>query len=141
MKIYPIKTGVIPGERNDCSVRALCNVGVMSYEEARAYMAEKGRKPGDGAQVNIVHEALVSKGLECLGFFGKTATARWLSWNAKDVRHDKGLSLMKARKIYNKGRYVMLMRGHATTMIDGEIVDTHGLKAKTSIVAVYKVKE
>jgi hypothetical protein len=128
------------GETRDCTVRALANVADVPYDKAHEHMSRNGRQNNAGMEVTSAHYSFVSFGLQCVGIFGRTSTARAVRARTIEGREkaQPGMTLHRAAKTLPKGRYVVLLRGHATSLIDGEIVDSHALSGATSVVAIYK---
>lgn len=141
MKIYPKDIGVTwADEVRNCTIRALCNTTGMPYLKAREYLESKGKPRNRGMTVDKLHEALKGVGFSCIGLYGRTYTAKALGsmYSGKEKRVFSSLSLGRAIKLYSKGHYVILLRGHATSLVDGEVIDTHPMGANSSVVAVYE---
>ena len=137
----PVSYGQFRGdETKDCTVRALANAAGIPYDLAHAHMKAKGRPHREGMAVTQAHSGFISYGLQCLGIYGKTATAKALrSLTIEGKTHTKpGMTLLRACKLYPKGSYVILIRGHATALIDGQIVDSHPQSGAASVVAIYR---
>ena len=139
--IEPIAIGANrEGENNDCTVRALSNAMMVPYDVAHDYMRAHGRINNKGVPVFVVNKAYTDIGIEMVGVFGTTILATSISRLHPEVPVYKGLSLKRALKQFNKGKYIFNMRGHVFAVIDGHVVDKTCLKAELSVGVVYKVE-
>lgn len=139
-KIYPAAIGETRvWERKDCVIRALSNASGMEYEKAHAMATKHGRQANKGTEIDVTHRLMLAAGLKAQGFYGTTGSSRWLQWRMPGVPHAAGTTLAKFVKNTPTGRYVVLVRGHALAVVDGETIDTHPTSGNMSVVAVYSV--
>jgi len=96
-----LKAGKKYNETNDCTVRAVGVACRVKYEIAHNAMSYNGRAPKKGASPSMILEAIKS-----LGF------------NVKP-EYDTGKTIASLK--LSKGTYVVFVRGHVVTVIDGTI--------------------
>lgn len=96
-------------ERGDCTVMAWCNTFDCSYEKAYKYLSKYGRNYRRGMKIGQIKDALSA----C-----KIAKVRFGPYDRKNK-----ISLSKFCKQHNKGRYYVLVSGHALCVKDGIIYD------------------
>ena len=104
-------------DRNCCSVVALAISAGWSYENAWSSMRTAGRKKGRGATVRTSIEALENSKIK----------HEILDMNdMHDIRREmdgKRLTTNQFAKMFNKGTYQVMIRGHIFAMIDGVVHD------------------
>jgi hypothetical protein len=115
------------GERNDCTVRALQAVTGVPYRYAHTLLAKKhDRCPGRGIKFeSTLRNWAVDKTI----LFGYRVTLRVAG--ARET-------LATTRRHFNTGRYLLIKRGHAFTMIDGVVYDAGVLGARTRVLSVWE---
>ena len=125
-------------EEKDCAVRALANARNIAYSSAHSILKDFGRVDRNGTSMLILHRAYLQAGLKCLGTYGKTQSASYMRAWFRELKEQKGITLSNFIKNNSKGRFVVLLRGHATTVADGKVIDTFPISGHSSVVAVYK---
>jgi hypothetical protein len=96
-------------EHNDCTVKAWVNTFDCSYESAHAWLKKHGRINRRGMMGKDIHKALESckKAKIKIGPYGRT----------------ERINLRAFCEKHNKGRYYILVRGHALSVRDGVVHD------------------
>jgi hypothetical protein len=136
--IRSIQTGAARAdERNDCTVRALANTLDINYDHAHAALSKHGRKHGKGCSHKVWHKAYTEQGLTLVRLYGTTQRARLLSKNL-GMPTEKGTTLATLLKTIGKGRFAVMITGHALCVIDGQIIDKFATLANKSVFAVYR---
>jgi len=132
-------------DSNYCTVSALSATFGMSYDKAYDFASKEwSRKKGKGVAT-----------ITMLGSFpqavGKDYTKKVLSQEVERVRatqdykqpdgsiKTRDMNLSTFTKKYPRGKYYILVKGHALAIINGEIVD-HTDKPKRRIRYAWKVK-
>lgn len=151
--IHPIAKGVWnPQDIQNCTVRALANSTGMNLFDADDLLTKHGRERNKGTW--NFHAAYIEAGLELVGVYGTTQQARGLYHNAvfgerahANVSYHSyvelqkpGITLGKFIKEHQEGSYIILIKGHALALVDGETIDSHPTSAAVSVLMVYKVK-
>jgi hypothetical protein len=145
-KIVPAFTGVsrYAGEKNDCVVRAIANSHPnITYMEAHAICRRAGRLDGDGMKYNQFPDVLRELGYRLVGTFGTTGTAEVVGkHHAGSFTKYPGITLGRMIKEFmQEGRYFVLVRGHATCVVDGELIDNGKISSAVSVCAVWKIED
>jgi hypothetical protein len=111
-------------ERNDCAVRAMTLATGRPYAEVHALLAKYGRKTRRGTPFSSMDSALTELGLPKLtrcetdyqlvggGYFGRR------SW-----RDTSRPTLARFAAEHRRGRYIVVIRGHAFALVDGMQLD------------------
>lgn len=151
--VQPIARGAWnPLDTNNCSVRALANVTDMPMKDAEALLAKYGRERNKGAWG--FHHAYTEAGLSLIGVYGTTKQAREVyhcavfgkkahldeSYESYRELNKKGCTLGRFIQENQEGSYIVLVKGHALALVDGEVIDSHPTSAARSVTMVYKVK-
>lgn len=126
-------------ERNDCTVRALANATGMAYSEAHALLSKHGRRFKHGAFFKSYYRAYLEAGLSLVGVYGITRRAR-SAGNIANVTPGPGITLGRMLPRLQRGRYIVLITGHATAVVDGKLVDLGAQKAGSHVFAVFKAR-
>lgn len=124
-------------EEQDCTVRALANSGDMEYIDAHQVLKEHGRKNRTGTYFHTYHTAYLSCGFELCASYGTTQSARYTQYKT-GIKQSKGIVLSKLLETIPEGSYIVLVTGHALSVIDGEVVDTVYTSTNKRVVALYK---
>ena len=112
-------TGVTKqGEDKDCVVRAITNVTGLPYDEVHAVLKKHGRKDRHGTYYQTSLAAMKE-----LGFVGIPTTQDYWARNLKSAVAGKR-SLNQVLKDLPMGKFVVYVRGHATALVNGKIIDT-----------------
>lgn len=112
------------GENRDCTVIAVAAAFDTSYEHAHWHLRNKCSRPKNrGIRFDMVFPGSVPEGVvERIGY----------------KLDGNNITVGRFCKENPEGRYVVLVRGHALAVIDGEIYD-HSYKPRRHVQAVYKV--
>lgn len=136
--IYPVSAGASShSERNDCTVRALANATGMHYADAHALLSKHGRRFRRGAVFSVYHGAYVEAGLQLVGVYGSTKRARFAGRSA-GLTSGEGITLGRLMPRLQRGRYVVLITGHALAVVDGRIIDAGGQRAGSHVFALFR---
>jgi hypothetical protein len=112
-------TGVTKqGEHNDCAVRAIANVTGKSYDEVHAVLKKHGRKDRHGTYYPTSLAAMQE-----LGFIGIPMQRDWWGLHLKAPIAGKK-TLNQVVQDLPIGKFVVYVRGHATALVNGKIIDT-----------------
>ena len=111
-------------ETNDCTVHAWSYCFDAPYEACRQWLAKFGRKPRRGPTLTQLKEALASckKAKVKVGPYSK----------------NNRITLAKFIKQHPKGRYFVVVRGHALCVKDGVVYD-HSEKPNRQVVFAARV--
>ena len=111
------------GEHNDCMVRAVTNVTGKSYDEVHAIMKKFGRKDRCGTPWYVCAAVMNHLGFEGIAI-GKNRTASYMK-RVHGMQHEqKGVTLKRLTQDLPRGKFVVIVRGHATALVNGNIIDT-----------------
>lgn len=94
-------------EKNDCTVRAAAVRFTTSYTRARELCASVGRRENHGLRLCQIEELLEKMGLNYIEF------PKW-----------ERPTLNQFIKDHPKGRFYVVIRGHAIGIVDGACIDT-----------------
>jgi hypothetical protein len=141
--LQPVSCGNLDGtDRRNCTVRALSNATDMPIWEAKALLEKHGRKHKKGVLNEVCEGAYTEAGLTFIGWFGTTKTVQYDRANSKlhnTSKNYKGMSLETFCTTFNRGSYVVIVRGHALCVRGGKIIDTFAAKGGASVVCAWKV--
>ena len=129
------------GESNDCTVRALANSNGMAYDEAHLIMKTCGRADRKGARLGAVLDAFEKLKLKPVFISTNTKDGRYLRKHFNYQPWDDGMSLGKAIKRFNKGRYIALVDSHVVALVDGALIDTFDNRSRQYLRALFEVRE
>jgi hypothetical protein len=134
----------MPMERNDCTVIALSQATPLTYHEAHDIMRDAGRKFGHGFpfQIWMKNHEEVSPGIKLVTVYDWTVNIfHPIEKNLiSGPKNSKELTLGQFVKSNPEGNYIVIVRRHATTVIDGVIHDTFRQGPRKRISKVYKVE-
>jgi hypothetical protein len=151
--VQPIARGAWnPLDTNNCTVRALANATGMPMKDAEDLLAKYGRERNKGTWG--FHSAYLEAGLSLIGVYGTTKQARnvyhYAVFGEKAPLRDsyasylelnkKGCTLGRFIQENQEGSYIVLVKGHALALVDGEVIDSHPTSAAKSVTMAYKVK-
>lgn len=123
-------------DKNDCAIRAIANVSFLKrYPDFRQRMMELGRRLNRGTQWHIIDTVYRENGASSITLWGKAGQR--LKHLIEYNHVNEGITLANFIKRHPKGRYVVLVRGHALALINGEIVDTINNRAGKRVMASY----
>lgn len=114
-------------ESNDCTVRATSLAMNLPYEKVHKAYADVGRKRGKGVNALTINAALrkiTGNDERMVRVMGKEPTF------AQFAREN------------NKGKYIVVKRGHAVALIDGVWHDAHvsQVGARNRVIFYYQIK-
>jgi hypothetical protein len=120
----------------DCAVRALANVSAFSYPEAHKLMEDAGRKRNKGTPWATLHSVYMATGAKEATYFGKNTAKMACRFNVN--HYNKSITLRTFINEYIKGKYIVVVRGHALAVCDGAVIDLFANKAGKRLMCVYK---
>ena len=151
--IQPVARGAWnPQDTNICTVRALANATGMPIKDAEDLLAKYGRERNKGTWK--FHRAYLEAGLSLIGVYGTTKQARNLyhyavfgekahqsdSYASYLELNKKGCTLGRFIQENQEGSYIVIVKGHALALIDGEVIDSHPTSAAKPVMMAYKVE-
>lgn len=101
-----------PGEKLDCSVRALAVAADISYDEAHAALKEAGRPDGKRTPHATSRELYRKLGFRCC-----------IIRQGGIACHGLRMTLMQFIAANPRGRFIVHRRGHAFAVLDGVVHD------------------
>lgn len=139
--IAPKSGGYIPSdfgivESKDCAVRAIANVGAYSYPVALKLMAQEGRRQGRGTPWDVLDKVYKMAGASNITYYG--GRMRKMAQKHSVPFREKGMTLETFLERHPKGRYVVVITGHAVAVVDGTTVDVGYNRAGKRLMASYK---
>ena len=123
-------------DSRDCAVRALANVSSFSYPEVHKLMEEAGRKRNRGTPWATLHSVYMATGAKEATYYGNNTAIKACNFNAK--HYNKSLTLKSFINQHTKGKYIVVVRGHALAVCDGAVIDLFASKAGKRLMCVYK---
>jgi hypothetical protein len=125
------------GECNDCTVRALANTGVMSYDAAFTHMKDFGRSNNRGANQSTLFSAYEAAGYKAK-IFGTTRTAKAFA-RTTGLTKEKGMTVktMLQSPEYKGKTFIAVIKGHAFAVVNGGIVDTSYIKENSRVTSIF----
>ncbi len=148
--IRPVAVGALAHENGicdakDCTVRSLANAASIPYTVAHAAMKDAGRREMRGADISVYGPAYMKMGFELVGLYGTTDSAVYNCYTMRrkgvDVSLSKGITLGRMMEKLQRGRYIVIVRGHALAVVNGKVIDNHAVSSAKSVVALFKMKE
>ena len=140
--LQPVSMGNIDGtDSKNCTSQALSNCLDMPIWEARNLLAKNGRKMHEGCDINVYEKAYEEAGLSFVGFFGNTYTSKCEQyWSVlhRNTLPLKGMTLETFCKVYNRGSYVVCVKGHAVCVKGGKLVDVDLNLGNKSVLSAWK---
>ena len=115
-------------ETNDCTVRALANTRGIPYDTAHETMKSAGRKPKRGMAIRDCSKVYHDQGGEVVYVNERkpvTATYARTVLKAPEAVIKSQMTFGTFVKLHPKGRYAVVITGHATSIIDGVVHDTY----------------
>lgn len=141
---------IAKSETNDCVVRAIAAAYDIKYDKAHKFVAdEMGRSNRDGTRTYYIIQWMnsgrrkFSKKAKQLGI--EVPYRSEIQLKRKVVRRGKEIyrnyTTTRFIKDYSKGIYVILVRAHAFTIIDGVVVGnyTDGIQGRKRIEYAWKI--
>lgn len=131
--------------RKDCTIRALCNVTGKDYNRTLVEFIADGFNMKSGGQFNTFHRRYRAAGLSVFGTYGTTHAAKYfasmLRITGEPVYQQPGITLENFIKKYPVGKYILIYRGHAMAVVNGQAIDTFNSPAGKRIVLAYKYED
>lgn len=122
----------VPGERNDCSVRALMTVTGRTYMESHALHAGSlGRRTGKATRTYGLVKALDA---------GEVLGVKLSRTHGQGFSHSGRVTLARFCAENPRGRFYCLIRGHAFAVVDGALVDTWRVRPGSLIWAAWRAE-
>lgn len=128
-----------PAETNDCTVRALANAAIIPYGVAHAFLKAEGRINRKGSRCTQSYAAYIKAGLVLKSIHGGTVRARALT-RCSGLTAKRGVTLGTLLPKLSKGRYVVVVTGHALAVVNGQVIDGGPNRAGKQVYGLYKVK-
>jgi hypothetical protein len=113
-------------EHHDCTVRALKSVTAVPYRDAHEFMKGLGRRNRSGMNVTMLDDMT-----RCDHVYGFKVTKLTDTIGYR-------LTLGNIVRRYPKGRYYIVITGHAIGMRDGVVIDSSTSGSGCRVKAVYK---
>jgi hypothetical protein len=133
-------------ERNDCVVRAVASTFNLKYDTAHKFVADEfGRQPRKGTFGTAIK---LSNRDNILGTKYKIIPKQDLKYPGS-ARHQMNggkpteITLNIFLEKYPKGKYLVIKKGHAFSIIDGVVIgnSSDGSRLRTKILFALKVEE
>jgi hypothetical protein len=125
-------------ETKDCVVRAIASSSGMSYDKAHSFVSEKfNRKFRKGTY-------FFTPTMNRMAASGEKLNRKSIKPVDINVKVKTGMTKMTVNKFaenFNKGSYVVVVKGHAFTIKDGKVVGNRedALKIKRKLVSAWKI--
>jgi hypothetical protein len=140
------ESAIAKGERNDCVVRAVASTFGLEYNIAHRFVAEEfGRKPRKGT----FNTAIKLSSLTNIKDIPYSVIPKANLTYPGSARHQKNggkptnITLSMFIEKYPKGKYLVIKKGHAFSVIDGVVVGnkSDGNHLRVKIYFAIKVEE
>jgi len=138
---------IAKGENNDCVVRAIASTFGLEYDIAHKFVADKfGRQPRKGTfNTALKFRSLIDN---VKGIPYSIIPKENLMYPGSDIHQKKGgspvnIPLRLFLERFPKGKYLVIKKGHAFSVIDGVVIGNSddGNKFKVKILFALKVEE
>lgn len=116
--IYESEVRSMYREKNDCAVRSLVNATGIAYADAHKAYAKRGRRERKGTPMVMIEQTTQDVCGPMVKF-----KHNW--------RYERPTMAQFARQ-HPKGRFIVITRGHAQALVDGEYIDGIGPRAKVT---------
>jgi hypothetical protein len=124
---------IAKSEDKDCTVRALAAVADIPYDLAHNYArAVWSRPPKEGIALAKRLNSQVEFGVNIFGmkirrvaskaFKPNFPSSSTLSYEISPDKKHRQMTTLKFRTIYKKGRFLVISKGHAFAIINGQVV-------------------
>ena len=132
------ESAIAKGETNDCVVRAIASTFELEYDIAHKFVADKlGRQPRKGTfntALKLSSWMNNIKGIPYSVIPKKNLTYPGSARHQKNGGKPTNITLSMFIEKYPKGKYLVIKKGHAFSVIDGVVVgnpsDGNHLRAK-----------
>lgn len=144
MYIKPKDVGYVANDfglqqKRDCVVRAIANVGVYSYPLALSLLRFAGRRDNRGTPWDALDKVYKQAGAFNVTYYGERMEC--ISKRHGVTYKNKGITLKTFLDNNQKGRHIVIVRGHALAVVDGSTVDVFSSKAGMRIIASFTFEE
>ena len=143
--VHPVSSGTIDPtseDRNDCGLRAYCNVTGKSFKDAQIIFAKQGRKYRRRTPVLTLNKIMHNAGFRPL-LMGSVGAVKYME-SFSELRSTGPSrtikSLLNDRK-YQEGKHVFCVKDHALAVVDGKVLDTFSSSASSRVYVVYSSPE
>lgn len=131
----PSDFGIV--DRNDCAIRAIANVKTgKGYVLLREQMMELGRKANRATPWSVLDKLYQQEGAISILLWG-SAGKKMKRYITNGTFVDEGITLRRFVDTHQKGRHIVIVRGHALALVNGKIIDTVYTKAGSRVIASY----
>lgn len=132
-------------DRNCCTVTAFAAVTPWSYSEAHQYLEEEGRKRNQGFRTMAFFDFIlmpkrkgVWHGVRFIEVYNHHSHGKH---HLEDAATQNGaLTLGRFMATKPQGNYLVIVRGHATAVIDGVLHDSEMRSARLRIKRIYRTE-
>lgn len=124
MNIFVGKGERLSHEKKDCSVIAIATAFNLEYGKAHAICKKAGRKDNKGFYLATVFRL---KNRKSCTFLGRRVSNR----------NRPGMSVEKFKLTHPLGTFILWVRGHVCTLIDGNLINQTNLKQH--VLKYYKI--
>lgn len=109
------------GDRNDCTVKALALVADITYEDAHARLAARGRKNGRGWYMEDVNLELAALGFKVR----KVSPAEYIAQYPGQHKNLKNVTTHHPRRFPGvfTGNYIFRSHRHVSAVVNGKLID------------------
>jgi hypothetical protein len=140
------ESAIAKGERNDCVVRAVASTFGLEYNIAHRFVAEEfGRKPRKGTFNTAIKLSSLNniKGIPYSVIPKANLTYPGSARHQKNGGKPTNITLSMFIEKYPKGKYLVIKKGHAFSVIDGVVVGnkSDGNHLRVKIYFAIKVEE
>lgn len=117
-------------ERADCVVRAIASASGMEYDKAHTFVSEKFNRKSRGGTPRFI---------PVMNSIGKLNRKKITPVSVKNGT--KSLTVNSFSKVYNKGTYILNVKGHAFTIKDGNVIGNveDAIKTRKILKAAWKI--
>lgn len=124
-------------EKCDCTVRALATALAIPYRAAHKLAELYGRKPKQGMNSWDWYRMLGElEQAEAIKMMPKNETQRYY----KSTDRYRRMKLSTFTQVHNTGTYILDLRAHATSVVNGVVVESHGYAKDQYVLAAWKVE-
>ena len=139
--IHPVSSGTTDPtneDRNDCGLRAYCNVTGKSFKDAQIIFAKQGRKYKRGTPVLTLNRIMQNAGFKpkLMGSVGAVKYMEAFS-ELKSTGPSRTIKSLLNDKEYQQGKHVFCIKDHALAVVDGKVLDTFSSSASARVYVVY----
>jgi len=135
-------------ETNDCTVTATASAFEVSYKQAHQFLKENyGRTHRKGIPYAIKIDEQPDLELNGKKFHKVNIKSllypgsnRYIKEHNKQRVNCIKMPISKVQERFNKGTYLVLVKGHALAMKDGVIIDENGHMPRRKVMNLYEIK-